>query len=77
MELDCRPFLDAGSSGSKMEQILQLYARRTPISSDNYPLWEGIFLALAAGFMQDWPLPFRLPLCYTEIKPKRNKMNHI
>lgn len=77
MELDCRPFLDAGSSASKMEPILQLYACGTPISSDNYPLWEGISPAQAAGFMQDLPLPFRLPLCYTEIKPKRNKMNHI
>lgn len=77
MELDCRPFLDAGSSASKMEPILQLYACMAPISSDNYPLWEGISPTPAAGFIQDLPLPFRLPLCYTEIKPKRNKMNHI
>ncbi|WP_432648060.1 hypothetical protein, partial [Mitsuokella sp.] len=61
----------------KMEPILQLYACGTPISSDNYPLWEGISPAPAAGFIQDMPLPFQLPLCYTEIKPKRNKMNHI
>lgn len=31
MELDCRPFLDAGSSASKMEPILQLYACGTPL----------------------------------------------
>ena len=70
MELDCRPFLDAGSSGSKMEQILQLYARRTPISSDNYPLWEGIFLAPYAGFMHffGYPLPLLLEMAYTREK---------
>lgn len=70
MELDCRPFLDAGSSASKMEPILQLYACGTPISSDNYPLWEGISPAPYAGFMHFFgrPLPLLPEMAYTREK---------
>lgn len=70
MELDCRPFLDAGSSASKMEPILQLYACMAPISSDNYPLWEGIFFAPYAGFMHFFgrPLPLLPEMAYTREK---------
>lgn len=70
MELDCRPFLDAGSSASKMEPILQLYACGTLISSDNYPLWEGISPTPYAGFMHFFgcPLPLLPEMAYTREK---------
>ncbi|MDY3915477.1 MAG: hypothetical protein SOZ01_01860, partial [Selenomonadaceae bacterium] len=67
----CRIFRQQNGAGSAT------LCGKLPISSDNYPLWEGIGAAPAAGFMQEFPLSFLPSLCYTGDVAIENNMKQI
>ena len=61
MQRDYRPFLDAGSSASKTELALQLYAENSPLVPITIP-YEKVF---SSHHMQDlcriWAFPSHCP----------------